>query len=34
MVVVKNKFIFDDVGFILLMIVYVGFGFYYFIEVC
>ncbi|MEH7471343.1 phosphatidate cytidylyltransferase, partial [Priestia megaterium] len=32
-VVVKNKFTFDDVGFILLTTVYVGFGFHYFIEV-
>ncbi|MED3850417.1 phosphatidate cytidylyltransferase [Priestia megaterium] len=32
-VIVKNKFTFDDVGFILLTTVYVGFGFHYFIEV-
>lgn len=31
-VLVKNHFTFDDVGFIMLGIMYVGFGFYYFIE--
>ncbi|QKY69056.1 phosphatidate cytidylyltransferase [Lentibacillus sp. CBA3610] len=31
-VVAKNKFTFDDAGFILLTIVYVGMGFYYLIE--
>jgi len=31
-VIKKNKFTFDDVGFVLLSSLYVGFGFYYFIE--
>ena len=31
-VVVKNKFTFDHVGFILISCLYVGIGFYYFIE--
>ncbi|WP_223700204.1 phosphatidate cytidylyltransferase [Sutcliffiella deserti] len=29
----KNKFTFDDVGFILASTVYIGMGFYYFIEI-
>ena len=29
-VIVKNKFTFDDVGFMLISILYVGIGFYYF----
>ncbi|OEH92325.1 phosphatidate cytidylyltransferase [Bacillus solimangrovi] len=28
----KNRFTFDDVGFIILSVVYIGVGFYYFIE--
>ncbi|WP_096154607.1 MULTISPECIES: phosphatidate cytidylyltransferase [Bacillus] len=32
-VVTKNKFTFDDVGFMLISILYVGMGFYYFIEI-
>lgn len=32
MVLVKNKFTFDDVGFMLLAVVYIGIGFYYLIE--
>jgi phosphatidate cytidylyltransferase len=32
-VVSKNKFTFDDVGFMLVSTVYVGLGFYYFIEI-
>lgn len=32
-VVVKNKFTFDDIGFMLISILYVGIGFYYFIEI-
>lgn len=31
-VVTKNKFTFDEAGFICLSILYVGFGFYYFME--
>lgn len=31
-VLVKNKFTFDDVAFVLLGAVYIGLGFYYFIE--
>ncbi|GAB3067152.1 phosphatidate cytidylyltransferase [Virgibacillus ainsalahensis] len=31
-VLVKNKFTFDNVGFILLAVLYVGMGFYYLIE--
>lgn len=31
-VLVKNKFTFDDAGFILLATIYVGMGFYYLIE--
>lgn len=31
-VIVKNHFTFDDVGFILICVLYVGIGFYYFIE--
>ncbi|MGY3713888.1 phosphatidate cytidylyltransferase [Sutcliffiella cohnii] len=31
-VITKNKFSFDDVGFSLLSIIYVGLGFYYLIE--
>lgn len=31
-VLVKNKFTFDDTGFILLAVMYVGIGFYYLIE--
>ncbi|WP_047981239.1 phosphatidate cytidylyltransferase [Ornithinibacillus contaminans] len=31
-VLLKNKFTFDDVGFILLAVLYVGMGFYYFLE--
>ncbi|UJL47962.1 phosphatidate cytidylyltransferase [Virgibacillus sp. NKC19-16] len=31
-VLVKNKFTFDDTGFILLAIIYVGMGFFYLIE--
>lgn len=31
-VLVKNKFTFDEVGFLLLSTVYLGMGFYYFIE--
>ncbi len=29
----KNKFTFDDVGFLLISTLYVGLGFYYFIEI-
>ncbi|WP_078380869.1 phosphatidate cytidylyltransferase [Sutcliffiella halmapala] len=32
-VISKNKFTFDDVGFILISTVYVGMGFFYFIEI-
>ncbi len=28
----KNKFTFDDVGFVLLAVIYIGIGFFYFIE--
>ncbi|WP_010093381.1 phosphatidate cytidylyltransferase [Ornithinibacillus scapharcae] len=31
-VLLKNKFTFDDVGFILLAVLYVGLGFYYLLE--
>ncbi|GAB2563278.1 phosphatidate cytidylyltransferase [Gracilibacillus alcaliphilus] len=31
-VLVKNKFTFEDGGFLLLACIYVGFGFYYFIQ--
>ncbi|SHF52359.1 phosphatidate cytidylyltransferase [Ornithinibacillus halophilus] len=31
-VLVKNKFSFDDAGFLLLAVLYVGMGFYYFLE--
>ncbi|KUP08695.1 phosphatidate cytidylyltransferase [Bacillus coahuilensis m2-6] len=31
-VITKNEFNFDDVAFIVMAILYVGFGFYYFIE--
>ncbi|WP_096269857.1 phosphatidate cytidylyltransferase [Paucisalibacillus globulus] len=31
-VLLKNKFTFDDVGFVLLAVLYVGMGFFYFIE--
>ena len=31
-VLVKNKFTFDDTGFVLLSIIYVGMGFFYFSE--
>ncbi|MBY7143636.1 phosphatidate cytidylyltransferase [Virgibacillus sp. NKC19-3] len=31
-VLVKNKFTFDDAGFILLAVIYIGMGFYYLIE--
>ncbi|GIO26185.1 phosphatidate cytidylyltransferase [Ornithinibacillus bavariensis] len=31
-VLLKNKFTFDDVGFILLAVLYVGMGFFYFLE--
>ncbi|MEQ6375359.1 phosphatidate cytidylyltransferase [Bacillaceae bacterium S4-13-58] len=31
-VLVKNRFTFDEVGFLLLSIVYVGMGFYYLLE--
>lgn len=32
-VITKNKFTFDDAGFIILSALYVGFGFYYIIEI-
>ncbi|WP_110112802.1 phosphatidate cytidylyltransferase [Bacillus sp. CGMCC 1.16541] len=32
-VLIKNQFTFDDVAFILLSTIYVGMGFYYFIEI-
>ncbi|TCT26737.1 phosphatidate cytidylyltransferase [Melghiribacillus thermohalophilus] len=32
MVLMKNQFTFDDAGFMLLATIYVGMGFYYFIE--
>ncbi|MBD1380044.1 phosphatidate cytidylyltransferase [Metabacillus arenae] len=32
-VTTKNKFTFDDVGFVILSALYVGMGFYYFIEI-
>ncbi|HEY4553175.1 MAG TPA: phosphatidate cytidylyltransferase, partial [Bacillaceae bacterium] len=31
-VVVKNKFTFDDAGFAVLAVLYIGIGFYYFIQ--
>ncbi|MDF0725153.1 phosphatidate cytidylyltransferase [Cytobacillus sp. S13-E01] len=31
-VITKNKFTFDDVGFVILTALYIGIGFYYFIE--
>ncbi|WP_047984851.1 phosphatidate cytidylyltransferase [Ornithinibacillus californiensis] len=31
-VLLKNKFTFDDVGFVLLAVLYVGMGFFYFLE--
>ncbi|MDC3416368.1 phosphatidate cytidylyltransferase [Aquibacillus salsiterrae] len=31
-VLVKNKFTFDDAGFLILAAIYVGLGFYYFVE--
>ncbi|MBM7572056.1 phosphatidate cytidylyltransferase [Aquibacillus albus] len=31
-VLVKNKFTFDDAGFLILSAIYVGLGFYYFVE--
>jgi phosphatidate cytidylyltransferase len=31
-VITKNRFTFDDVGFVILSAIYIGMGFYYFIE--
>src|SRR5690606_24986036 len=32
-VMVKNHFTFDDVGFILLSVLYIGIGFFYFVQI-
>ncbi|MBS4194016.1 phosphatidate cytidylyltransferase [Lederbergia citri] len=32
-VIVKNHFTFDDVGFILLSVLYIGIGFFYFVQI-
>ena len=32
-VVTKNKFTFDDAGFVILATIYIGMGFYYFLEI-
>ncbi|MCR2820687.1 phosphatidate cytidylyltransferase [Lederbergia panacisoli] len=32
-VIVKNQFTFDDVGFILLSVLYIGIGFFYFVQI-